>query len=116
MAKLEMDIQKYHEEVNEVEMITKRALGKMVVRHVGNEGIGEQSDLRRLFQACIDFIQKTNPIIWSDASITIYDDENDQIFTIKSGKARHQYICSMRDNEPTITQRAVNEAGRCCQM
>ncbi|XP_061196743.1 uncharacterized protein LOC133205017 [Saccostrea echinata] len=91
----------YQDEVLEVEEINKRNLGKMIIRHVGHEGVDEKPDLRRLFQACIDYLQTESERFWRNASITIYDEE-DNMYKIASGTKKHQFICRMKDGEPFI--------------
>lgn len=85
----------------DVEEINKRNLGKMIVRYIGHEGVDEKQDLRRLLQACIDFLQTEAEGVWKNASITIYD-EDDNVYTIASGTRKHQFICSMENGEPRI--------------
>lgn len=87
----------------DVEEINKRNLGKMIVRYVGHEGVEEKQGLRRLLQACIDFLQKEAAGIWKNASITIYD-EDDNMYTIASGTRKHQFICYMQNGKPFINE------------
>lgn len=85
----------------DVEEINKRNLGKMIVRYIGHEGVDKKRGLRRLLQACIDFLQTEAEGVWKNASITIYDDDDD-VYTIASGWRKHQFICSMENGEPCI--------------
>lgn len=94
----------YQDEVIEVEEINKRNLGKMIIRHVGHEGVDEKPGLRRLFQACIDFLQREAEGFWKNASITIYD-EDTNMYKIASGTRKHQFICRMKTGEPDITEK-----------
>ncbi|XP_062597222.1 uncharacterized protein LOC134258699 [Saccostrea cucullata] len=99
----------YQDEVLEVEEINKRNLGKMIIRHVGHEGVDEKPDLRRLLQACIDHLQTESESFWRNASITIYD-EDDNMYKIASGTKKHQFICRMKNGEPFIKdKKAVSE-------
>lgn len=76
----------------------------MIVHYIGHEGIEDKSGLRRLLQACIDFL-KTNPErSWRDASIAIYD-EDDRMYKIASGSKTRQFICRMKDGEPFIKEK-----------
>lgn len=84
--------------------INKRILGKMIVRNVGHEGIDDKGGLRRLLQACIDFLQTEAGEVWKNASITIYDDD-DNVFKIVSGERKHQFICHMKDGQPFIKEK-----------
>lgn len=89
----------------DVEEINKRNLGKMIVRCIGNEGNDEKPGLRRLFQTCIDFLQIEAEGNWKNASITIYD-EDDNMYKIASGTRKHQFICRMKNGEPFIKEKA----------
>lgn len=73
----------------------------MIVRYVGNEGVVEKPGLRRLLQACIEFNQTEAVGFWKNASITIYD-EDDNMYKIASGTRKHQFICRMKNGEPFI--------------
>lgn len=86
----------------DVEEINKINLGKMIVRYVGHEGAEDKPRLRPLLQACIDFLQTEAEEVWKNASISIYDVE-DNMYTITSGIKKHQFICWMKDGEPFIT-------------
>lgn len=91
----------FKDEEMDVEEINKRNLGKMIVRYIGHEGVDQKRGLRRLLQACIDFLQTEAEGVWKNASITIYDDDDD-VYTIASGRRKHQFICSMENGEPCI--------------
>lgn len=73
----------------------------MIIRNVGHEGTPDKHGLRRLLQACIDFLQTKPDDFWKNASITIYD-EDDNMYKIKSGNMKHQFICQMTDGEPSV--------------
>lgn len=88
----------------DVEEINKRNLGKMIIRYIGHEGVDEKPGLRRLLQACIDYLQTEAEGVWKNASITIYDDDDDDVYTIASGTRKHQFICSMQNGEPRINE------------
>lgn len=88
----------------DVEEINKRNLGKMIVRYIGHEGVDEKPGLRRLLQACIDFLQTEAGGFWKNASITIYD-EDDNMYKIASGTRKHQFICRMKNGEPFIKEK-----------
>lgn len=101
----------FTDEVVEVDVINKRNLGKLIVRHVGHEGVKEKPNLRRLLQACIDFLQNENENFWKNASITIYD-EADNMYKIVSGTRKHQFICRMKNGEPSISEKTGQEFKR----
>lgn len=84
-----------------VEEINKRNIAKMIIVNVGNEGRPEKHGLRRLLQACTDFVQTKGGDIWKNASITIYD-EDDNMHKIQSGNMKYQFICQMTDGEPSV--------------
>lgn len=94
----------FQDEVMDVEEINKRNLGKMIVRYIGHEGVDEKPGLRRLLQACIDFLQTEAGGFWKNASITIYD-EDDNMYKIASGTRKHQFICRMKNGEPFIKEK-----------
>lgn len=94
----------YQDKVIEVEEINKRTLGKMIICHVGHEGVDEKPDLRRLLQACIDFLQTEAEGFWKNASITIYD-KDANMYKIASGTRKHQFICRMKTGEPVIKEK-----------
>lgn len=94
----------FKDKVMDVEEINKRNLGKMIVRCIGNEGNDEKPGLRRLLQACIDFLQTEAEGFWKNASITIYD-EDDNMYKIASGTRKHQFICRMKNGEPFIKEK-----------
>lgn len=93
-------------DVQEVSVINKRTLGKMIVKHIGHEGVEENKNLRRLLQTCIDYLQKEKDSFWENASITIYD-EDDNMYKIASGKRKHQFICRLINGEPVIREKGV---------
>lgn len=66
--------------------------------------IDEKPGLRRLLQACIDFLQTEAAGFWKNASITIYD-EDDNMYKIASGTRKHQFICRMKNGEPFIKEK-----------
>lgn len=76
----------------------------MIVRYIGHEGVDEKPGLRRLLQACIDFLQTEAAGFWKNASITIYD-EDDNMYKIASGTRKHQFICRMKNGEPFIKEK-----------
>ncbi|XP_062581852.1 uncharacterized protein LOC134243616 [Saccostrea cucullata] len=99
----------YQKEVYKVEKINKRCFGKMIIRCVGHEGTKGKEGLRRLFQACIDFLQKENTNVWENASFTIYDDDSN-MYKIASGNMRYQFICRMKNGEPFIKEKTVRHS------
>lgn len=88
----------------DVREINKRNLAKMILRYAGNEGNDEKPGLRRLLQACSDFLQTEADGFWKNASITIYD-EDDDMYKIASGTRTHQFICRMKNGEPFIKEK-----------
>lgn len=100
----------YQEELRTVNEINKRNLGMMIIRHVGHEGSEDKYGLRRLLQTCIDFLPTRTADVWRNASITIYD-EDDNMFKIGSGKMKHQFICQMSNGEPFINDRMSVSSG-----
>lgn len=76
----------------------------MIVRYIGHEGVDEKPGLRRLLQACIDFLRTEAEGFWKNASITIYD-EDDEMYKIASGTRKHQFICRMKNGDPFIKEK-----------
>lgn len=103
----------FQDEEVDVKEITKRNLGKMMIRFVGNEGVKEKPDLRRLFQACINFLQTDikGGGFWTNASITIYDDDIN-IYKIASGTRKHQFICRIKSGTPIIFEKRSRQCKR----
>ena len=85
-------------------VINKRNLGKMIIRLIGHEGVEDKECLRHLLHSCIDFVQKNDGLLWENASITIYD-EDDNMYEIASGDRRHKFICRMKNGEPVIIEK-----------
>lgn len=98
---------KYQDKVMEVKEVTKRNIGKMIIRYGCHEGVKEKPGLHRLLHACIDFLQTEPEEIWMNASITIYD-EDDNMYKITRGKIKHQFICRMRNGEPFMKEKNPN--------
>lgn len=100
----------YLDEVVHTKVITKRVIGKLIVKYVGNEGSdvdARKKGLRKLFQATVDYIQThAVPDIWENATVTVYDAE-DNTFKIESGNGKHKFIVTEKNGEPTIKY-AVN--------
>lgn len=97
----------------DVKEINKRNLGKMMIRFVGNEGVKEKPCLRRLFQACINFLQTDlkGEGFWTNASITIYD-EDINMYKIASGTRKHQFICRIKNGKPIIFEKKSRQCKR----
>lgn len=94
--------------MQDVVVINKKELGKMIRDYSGNESAEKNEGLRKLLQTCIDFIQTESKAeaFWENASITIYDQE-DNMYKITSGTRRHQFICRMKNGEPFIMEKKV---------
>lgn len=90
-------------------MINKISLGKIIIICVGHEGVKEKPELRRLLQACIDYLQHETKDVWESALITIYDDNNANSYKIASGTRRYKFICRMKDEEPIIKNKSKSE-------
>ncbi|XP_062605065.1 uncharacterized protein LOC134266877 isoform X2 [Saccostrea cucullata] len=96
-------VMSYVDEVFEVDEINKRNLGKMIIRYVGHEGTEAKPGLRKILQACIDFLQKEAAGVWKNASFTIYD-EDDNMYSIASGNKKYRFICGIEDGKPFIKE------------
>lgn len=92
--------------MQDVVVINKKELGKMILDYCGNEANKKNEGLRKLLQTCIDFLQTESEAFWENASITIYD-QDDNMYKITSGTRRHQFICRMKNREPFIMKKKV---------
>lgn len=97
---------KYEDEVIDVEEISKRNLGKMIVLCIGLESVQERQSLRPLLQACIDFLQTKSEKVWKNASITILN-KGGKMYKITCGKEKYQFICQMENGEPSIKENTL---------
>lgn len=86
----------------DVKEIDERNLEMMIVRRFVPDGV--KPGLRRLLEACINFFQTRSEEFWENASITIYD-EDDDMYRIASGTRKHQFICRMKNGEPFIKEK-----------
>ena len=77
----------------------------MIIRFVGHEGVKEKHGLRRLLQACIDYLQHEPKEVWQSALITIYD-EDDNVYKIASGARKYGFICRLKDGDPFIKNKS----------
>lgn len=97
---------KYKDEVIDVEEISERNLGKVIVLCIGLEGVHERQGLRRLLQACIDYLQTKPEKVWKNASITIYN-KGGKMYKIASGIEKHQFICQMENGVPSVRENTL---------
>lgn len=84
----------------DVNEINESNLERMIAHGFAHDE-GEKPELRRLLQACIDFLKTKSEEFWKNASITIYD-EDDNMYKFASGTCKHQFICRMNNGEPYI--------------
>lgn len=103
---------KYLNEFEHVKVVTKRVLGRLLIKYVGNEGAdvdARKVGLRKLFQATIDYIQTHSiPSIWENATITVYDSE-DNTFKIESGNGKNKFMVTEKKGEPRIVYTVNNQ-------
>ncbi|XP_028414848.1 uncharacterized protein LOC114537930 [Dendronephthya gigantea] len=85
-----------------VEIISKRTIGKLIVKHCGNEG---QSDdptlvvsLRRILQATITKLDTESEETWRNAEIVIYDQEGND-FCIRSGDFENKFVVQLDEKD-----------------
>lgn len=83
----------------------------MIIRCIGHEGVDEKPELRRLLQACIDYLQQETEDVWRSALITVYDNE-DNVYKIASGTRHYRFICRMKNEEPFIKSKFESEPKR----
>lgn len=112
----------YLNEVNKVDEINKRAIGKAIVKYIGNEGAdtnSEKEGLRKRLQAVIDHIQ-TNPseTIWKNARVTVYDLKDNE-FVFISGQGKHQFVVNEEKGKITVVHNVddtVNCLHKLCRI
>jgi hypothetical protein len=94
-----------------VELINKRTIGKLIVKHCGNEGQTDDPSLvvslRQILQATITKLDTENEETWSNAEIVIYD-QTGKDFCIRSGKAENKFVIQLDERDEiriTCTER-----------
>ncbi|CAC5404455.1 unnamed protein product [Mytilus coruscus] len=102
----------YLDEFVSVEVITKRVLGRLIIKYIGNEGSdidARKTGLRTLFQTTIDYIQ-THDIanIWENATVTVYDSD-DNVFKISSGNGKNHFMVIEYKGKPTVIYTVNNQ-------
>lgn len=82
----------------EVDAITKRSIGKLIVKYCGNEGQKDDETLavtlRTLLQRTISKLDTESEETWKNAEIVIYDQEGND-FCIRSGKAENKFVVQL---------------------
>ena len=78
--------------------ITKRTIGKLIVKYCGNEGQVDDPtlcvSLRQILQATITKLDDEPPEIWENAEIVIYDQRGND-FCIRSGHAENKFVVQL---------------------
>ncbi|XP_078671252.1 uncharacterized protein LOC144911244 [Branchiostoma floridae x Branchiostoma belcheri] len=83
----------YNNEV-EVKEINKVVLGKLIVKHVGNEGTEDtarQAVLRQMLQRVITELEREKPEVWQNAELVIYDMYGND-YMVRAGKAENKFV------------------------
>ena len=85
-----------------VPVINKRAIGKLIVRHCGNEG--QQDDptltvnLRTILQTIITELDTQSEETWKNAEIVIYDKRGND-YCIRSGEAQNKFVVQLDEED-----------------
>ena len=84
--------------------ISKRTIGKLIVKYCGNEGQEDDPalvvSLRRILQATITKLDTESEETWKNAEIVIYDQLGND-FCIRSGEAENKFVVQL-DGEDKI--------------
>ncbi|KAI8504196.1 hypothetical protein Bbelb_182640 [Branchiostoma belcheri] len=83
-----------HNNQVEVQEINKVVLGKLIVKHVGNEGTEDtarQAVLRQMLQRVITELEREKPEVWRNAELVIYDMYGND-YTVRAGKAENKFV------------------------
>ncbi|XP_078594915.1 uncharacterized protein LOC144872513 [Branchiostoma floridae x Branchiostoma japonicum] len=83
-----------HNNEVEVQEINKVVLGKLIVKHVGNEGTEDnerQAVLRQMLQRVITELEREKPEVWRNAELVIYDMYGND-YTVRAGKAENKFV------------------------
>ncbi|CAB3991015.1 Hypothetical predicted protein [Paramuricea clavata] len=85
-----------------VPAITKRTIGKLIVKYCGNEGRVDDPDLyvtlRQMLQATITKLDAESPETWKNAEIVIYDQRGND-FCIRSGDAENKFVVQLDEKD-----------------
>jgi hypothetical protein len=85
-----------------VSAITKRSIGKLIVKYCGNEGQADDPDLyvtlRQMLQATITKLDTESPETWENAEIVIYDQRGND-FCIRSGDAENKFVVQLDEKD-----------------
>ena len=85
-----------------VAVISKRTIGKLMVKHCGNEGqVDDPSlvvSLRKILQATITKLDTESEETWKNAEIVIYD-QTGKDFCIRSGKAENKFVIQLDEKD-----------------
>ena len=86
-------------------VISKVSIGKAIIKLCGNEGTFDDSGLRRLLQAVIDYIPtEKDQSVWTNAEVEIYD-VNFKRYTISSGNGDRKLYASYDERNSPIVVR-----------
>ncbi|CAH1264581.1 Hypp3029 [Branchiostoma lanceolatum] len=83
-----------HNNEVEVQEINKVVLGKLIVKHVGNEGSNDdkrEEVLRQMLQRVITELEREKPEVWRNAELVIYDMYGND-YTVRAGQAENKFV------------------------
>ena len=82
--------------------ITKRTIGKLIVKYCGNEGQADDPTLyvtlRQMLQATITKLDTETPETWKNAEIVIYDQHGND-FCVRSGEAENKFVVQLDEKD-----------------
>ena len=82
--------------------ITKRTIGKLIVKYCGNEGHADDPTLyvtlRQMLQATITKLDTETPETWKNAEIVIYDQHGND-FCVRSGEAENKFVVQLDEKD-----------------
>lgn len=85
-----------------VPAISKRTIGKLIVKYCGNEGQADDPTLyvtlRQILQATITKLDTESKETWENAEIVIYDQEGND-FCIRSGNAENKFVVQLDEKD-----------------
>ena len=82
--------------------ITKRTIGKLIVKYCGNEGQADDPTvyvtLRQMLQATITKLDGESRETWESAEIVIYDQHGND-FCVRSGEAENKFVVQLDEKD-----------------
>ena len=84
--------------------ITKRSIGKVIIKHCGNEGQKDDETLpvtlRELLRETITKLDTESEATWRNAEISVYDKQGNKV-CIRSGRAQNKFVVQLDEKDET---------------